>query len=45
MKANLPELRSARLILRSPIREDVDVRLALGRDKEIIEAYGGTDDS
>jgi RimJ/RimL family protein N-acetyltransferase len=44
MTTNLPELRSARLILRSPTREDVDVRLALGRHKEIIEAYGGAFD-
>lgn len=44
MKLNLPQLQSARLILRRPTREDVDVRLALGRHKEIVEAYGGTFD-
>lgn len=42
MKPALPELQSARLILRRPTSEDVDVRLALGRHREIVEAYGGT---
>ncbi|AFL52271.1 RimJ/RimL family protein N-acetyltransferase [Sinorhizobium fredii] len=44
MKSNLPQLQGARLTLRRPTREDVDVRLALRRHKEIIEAYGGTFD-
>ncbi|MDX0299371.1 GNAT family N-acetyltransferase [Sinorhizobium meliloti] len=42
MKPALPELQSARLLLRRPTSEDVDVRLALGRHREIVEAYGGT---
>lgn len=41
MKNDLPQLRGARLILRRPTPEDVDARLALGRHKEIVEAYGG----
>ncbi|WP_224545310.1 GNAT family N-acetyltransferase [Mesorhizobium sp. CA16] len=41
MNADLPELRGARLILRRPIPEDVEARLALGRHREIVEAYGG----
>jgi RimJ/RimL family protein N-acetyltransferase len=45
MTTDLPQLRGARLILRKPIPEDLDVRLALGRHKEIVEAYGGTFDS
>lgn len=40
----LPELQSARLILRRPKSEDVAVRLQLGRHEEIVEAYGGTFD-
>jgi RimJ/RimL family protein N-acetyltransferase len=45
MSADLPELRSGRLVLRRPTLEDVEVRLALGQHKEIVEAYGGTFDS
>ncbi|TPN90498.1 GNAT family protein [Mesorhizobium sp. B1-1-5] len=41
MTADLPELRGARLILRRPIPQDVETRLALGRHREIVEAYGG----
>ena len=41
MTTDLPQLRGARLILRRPTPEDVGVRLALGRHKEIVEAYGG----
>ncbi|UCI17779.1 GNAT family N-acetyltransferase [Mesorhizobium sp. B2-1-8] len=44
MTADLPELRSARLILRRPIPKDVETRLALGRHREIVEGYGGTFD-
>lgn len=44
MAPDLPELRSARLILRRPTPQDVEERLALGRHKEIVEAYGGTFD-
>ncbi|RWG57982.1 MAG: N-acetyltransferase [Mesorhizobium sp.] len=44
MTADLPELRSARLILRRPTSQDVEVRFALGRHREIVEAYGGTFD-
>nr|WP_234896303.1 GNAT family N-acetyltransferase [Sinorhizobium meliloti] len=40
----LPELQSARLILRRPKSEDVAVRLQLGRHEQIVEAYGGTFD-
>ncbi|MBZ9869198.1 GNAT family N-acetyltransferase [Mesorhizobium sp. CA15] len=41
MTADLPDLRGARLILRRPIPKDVETRLALGRHREIVEAYGG----
>ncbi|RWM12879.1 MAG: N-acetyltransferase [Mesorhizobium sp.] len=44
MTADLPELRSARLVLRRPMPQDVETRLALGRHREIVEAYGGTFD-
>ncbi|RWB78557.1 MAG: N-acetyltransferase [Mesorhizobium sp.] len=44
MKADLPELRAARVILRRPTPVDVETRLALGRHREIVEAYGGTFD-
>ncbi|PBB80615.1 GNAT family N-acetyltransferase [Mesorhizobium sp. WSM3879] len=42
MIADLPELRGARLILRRPIPQDVETRPALGRHREIVEAYGRT---
>jgi GNAT superfamily N-acetyltransferase len=44
MTSERPELKSARVVLRTPNSQDVEVRLALGRHKEIIEAYGGTFD-
>lgn len=44
MKPKLPQLQGARLSLRRPTLEDVDVRFALRRHKEIVEAYGGTFD-
>jgi hypothetical protein len=44
MKSDLPEIKGTRLLLRRPISQDVDTRLALGRHKEIVEAYGGTFD-
>jgi len=44
MTADLPELQGTRLVLRRPIPEDVETRLALGRHREIVEAYGGTFD-
>jgi RimJ/RimL family protein N-acetyltransferase len=44
MTSEVPELRGARLVLRRPTFQDVDVRLALGRHREIVEAYGGTFD-
>ncbi|MDG4884988.1 GNAT family protein [Mesorhizobium sp. WSM4884] len=45
MTSELPELNSPRLVLRRPNSQDVNVRLALRRHKEIVEAYGGTFDS
>lgn len=44
MRGDLPELTSDRIILRRPIPQDVEVRLALGQHREIVEAYGGTFD-
>lgn len=44
MTPDLPELRGARIVLRRPLPEDVETRLALGRRREIVEAYGGTFD-
>ena len=40
----LPELRGTRIVLRRPVPRDVETRLALGRHREIVEAYGGTFD-
>ncbi len=45
MKNTVTELRGERLVLRAPTREDVEARLALGRHREIVEAYGGTFDA
>lgn len=42
--ADLPELRGARLTLRRPRSGDVDARLALGLQREIVEAHGGAFD-
>lgn len=44
MPSNLPELKGVRLVLRRPRPGDVEERLALGRTREIVEAYGGTFD-
>lgn len=44
MTADLPELKSCRLVLRRPLPQDVDARLSLGQHKEIVEAYGGSFD-
>jgi len=44
MRADLPELRGPRVTLRRPVPADVDARLMLGVNKDIIEAYGGVFD-
>lgn len=44
MADDLPELQGTRLVLRRPVPQDVETRLALGRHREIVEAYGGTFD-
>lgn len=37
-----PDLRGARVLLRRPQAGDVEARLALGYDPEIVRAYGGS---
>lgn len=44
MTSDLPRLQGVRVLLRPPVAEDVDARLALGRHQQIVEAYGGTFD-
>jgi RimJ/RimL family protein N-acetyltransferase len=44
MLSSPPDLRSERLLLRQPIAEDTQRRLAIGSHKEVMEGYGGTFD-
>jgi RimJ/RimL family protein N-acetyltransferase len=45
MASDVPVLSGARLVLRRPRAEDVEVRFRLGTHREITEAYGGAFDS